>query len=235
MSFSNQWLQVSSDNPLHNSQATPLLALVSLASRVRASQLAKLLYLVSNQVQLQQVSSLLSLAGLLELSRRSISVKLPRMLRVRQASQAKASQVRLVLAATRQSTNLKSMSALVHRLKHRVTRAAKPVFLVNPNRQIQLNSSNQTVCSAHLKHLNKLDNLEVVFSALTELNLNKTNLQVDFLGHHHKPRCLEEDKEGFYKELQLSSNSSNLMVVRWCNNNLWCFQVSKNTRTMCFA
>ena len=232
MSFSNQWLQVSSDNPLHNSQAAPLLALVSLASQVRASQLAKLLYLVSNQVKLQQqVSSLLSLAVLLELRRRSISVKLPRMLRVRQA---KASQVRLVLAVTRQSTNLKSMSALVHRLKHRVTQAAKPVFLVNPNRQIQLNSSNQIVYSAHLKHLNKLDNLEVVFSALTELNLNKTNLQVDSLGHHHKPRCLE-DKEGFYKELQLSSNSSNLMVVRWCNNNLWCCQVSKNTRTMCFA
>jgi len=213
VSFSNQWLQVSSDNPLHNSQATPLLALVSLASQVRASQLAKLLYLVSNQVKLQQqVSSLLSLAVLLELRRRSISVKLPRMLRVRQA---KASQVRLVLAVTRQSTNLKSMSALVHRLKHRVTQAAKPVFLVNPNRQIQLNSSNQIVYSAHLKHLNKLDNLEVVFSALTELNLNlnKTNLQVDSLGHHHKPRCLE-DKEGFYKELQLSSNSSNLMVVR---------------------
>ena len=72
MSFSNQ-CQVSSDKPLQLSQATPLLALVSLASLVRASQLAKLLYLVSNLLQHQQVSNLLSLAGLQQQARVSLS------------------------------------------------------------------------------------------------------------------------------------------------------------------
>lgn len=104
------------------------------------------------------------------------------MLRVSQASQ-----VPLALEETRQSTNLRSMSALVHLPKHRLTQA-KPVFLVNPNRLIQLNS-NQLVCLVRLKHLN-LVRLVEVFSLRKECNL-KTKLRVHLSLDHNLPRNLE--------------------------------------------
>lgn len=129
------------------------------------------------------------------------------MLRVRQANQ-----VLLVLAATRQSTNLRSMLALEHLLKHRLIRA-KPVFLVNLNRQIQLNS-NQLVYSVHLKPSPNLGSrlVEVLeaFSQPAECS--------------HKTECLQVDlflvQDPSYKEdcSRLKEPLSNHLLR--CNNSL---------------